>query len=125
MSNISTLPISHAHHSTPINYWNYWIPSAFNSSVTSISGAYLVTIGVLHLVGSRFLARASLSSTFVIVALQYFDYDIVHDVSSIGKSATVAMEVKLAGNDLIIERLALDLFKEEFFFCLSFATHIA
>ena len=43
-------------------------------------------------------------------------YMISHDVSSIGKSATVAMEVKLAGDNLILEILALELFKEEFNF---------
>ena len=46
-------------------------------------------------------------------------YMIIHDVSSIVKSASVAMEVKLAGDDLILERLALELFEEEFNF-LSF-----
>ena len=40
-------------------------------------------------------------------------YMISHDVRSIGKSASVAMEVKLAGNDLILERLALERFEEE------------
>ena len=41
---------------------------------------------------------------------------ISHDISSIGKSSTVAMEVKFAGDDLILERLVLELFEEEFNF---------
>ena len=76
-SNISTLPISLAHHRTPINSWKYCIPSAFNSAVMSISGAYLVTIRVLHLIGTRLPSRASCSSTFVIAFLKYFYGDIV------------------------------------------------
>ena len=47
-------------------------------------------------------------------------YMISHYVSSIGKSATVAMEVKLAGDNLILELLTLELFKEEFNFLIFF-----
>ena len=51
-------------------------------------------------------------------------YIISHDVISIRKSATVAMEVKHAGNILILERVSLENFKEEFNF-LSFSFFLA
>ena len=46
-----------------------------------------------------------------LLTLRHTLYIIRHDVSSIVKSATVTMEVKLVGNNLILERLALELFK--------------
>ena len=51
-------------------------------------------------------------------------YMISHDIRSIEKSATVAMEVKLAGDDIILERLALELFEVELNF-LSFYFFLA
>ena len=51
-------------------------------------------------------------------------YMISHDVIRIGKSATVAMEVKLAGDNIILEILALELFNEEFNF-LRFSIFLA